>query len=145
MMMVVESRRPRCWSCKQLGHISKFCHKKDPPNAAAATAITTATTTTTTITTATISSENKTPGKESDQPPPQKKTPRKAGPKWPKRGKKSQTKTDDKTAAASRAKNANPDLTSIYIPASVTAPIPPNITEIQFSQQPRPLPGRKPK
>ena len=31
MMVVVEGRRPRCWICKQLGHISKFCPKKDPP------------------------------------------------------------------------------------------------------------------
>ena len=36
-MVVVEGRRPRCWSCKQLGHISKFCPKKDPPHASAAT------------------------------------------------------------------------------------------------------------
>ena len=25
MMVVVEGRQPRCWSCKQLGHIAKFC------------------------------------------------------------------------------------------------------------------------
>ena len=70
MMVVVEERRPRCWSCKQLGHISKFCPPKNPPNAAAPAAATA--TTATTITTATISSENKTPEMESGQPPPKK-------------------------------------------------------------------------
>ena len=54
MMVVVEGRRPRCWSCKQLGHIPRFCPQKDSTNAAVSTAPTT--TTTTTVTTATISS-----------------------------------------------------------------------------------------
>ena len=45
-MMVVEGRRPRCWSCKQPGHISRFCPKKDPPSAAVSTASTTTTTAT---------------------------------------------------------------------------------------------------
>ena len=31
MMVIVEDRRPCCWSCKQLGNISKFCPPKDPP------------------------------------------------------------------------------------------------------------------
>ena len=54
MMVVVEGRCPRCWSCKQLGHISKFCPKKVLPNTLAATAaLVTTTTTTTTVTTAT--------------------------------------------------------------------------------------------
>ena len=43
MMVIVEGRRLRCWSCKQLGHISKFCPKKDPPKAPAAAAATVAT------------------------------------------------------------------------------------------------------
>ena len=43
MMVIVEGRRPRCWSCKQLGHISKFCPKKDPSKALAAAAATVAT------------------------------------------------------------------------------------------------------
>ena len=63
MMVVVEGQRPCCWSCKQLGHISKFCPQKDPPNAAVAMTTTATTTTTATITTATISKENKTPEK----------------------------------------------------------------------------------
>ena len=29
MMVVVEGRQPRCWSCKQLGHIAKFCPQKE--------------------------------------------------------------------------------------------------------------------
>ena len=28
MIVMVEGRRPRCWSCKQIGHISKFCPEK---------------------------------------------------------------------------------------------------------------------
>ena len=43
MMVIVEGRCPRCWSCKQLGHISKFCPKKDPSKAPAAAATTVAT------------------------------------------------------------------------------------------------------
>ena len=31
MMVVVEGRQPRCWSCKQLGHIAKFCLQKEQP------------------------------------------------------------------------------------------------------------------
>ena len=27
-MMVVEGRRPRCWACKEIGHIAKFCPRK---------------------------------------------------------------------------------------------------------------------
>ena len=46
MMVIVEGRRPRCWSCKQLGHIAKFCPKKDPPQAPAPAAATAATETT---------------------------------------------------------------------------------------------------
>ena len=72
MMVVVEGQRPRCWSCKQLGHISKFYPKKDPPNVAAPAASTT-TTTATTITTATISSKTSCPtAKESGQVQPKK-------------------------------------------------------------------------
>ena len=60
MMVIVEGRHPRCWSCMQLGHISKFCPQKDPPKAAAATV-----TTATTVSTVTIS--DATPEKEPDQ------------------------------------------------------------------------------
>ena len=27
-MMMVEGRRPRCWGCKQVGHIAKFCPQR---------------------------------------------------------------------------------------------------------------------
>ena len=42
---VVEGRRPRCWGCKQVGHIAKFCPQK-PENKEKAAAATTTTTTT---------------------------------------------------------------------------------------------------
>ena len=67
MMVVVEGRRPRCWSCKQLGHISKFCLQKDPPNAAAATVATE--TAAATVSTAT-NSETRTTEKEPDHAQP---------------------------------------------------------------------------
>ena len=63
MMVVVEGRHPRCWSCRQFVHISKFCPQKDPqkaPTAAAATE-----TAATTVSTVAIS-EIRT-GKELDQ------------------------------------------------------------------------------
>ena len=64
MMVVVEDRRLCCWNCKQLGHISKFCPKKDPPQAPAAATVTTEAVATT-VSTATIS-ETMT-AKEQDQ------------------------------------------------------------------------------
>ena len=64
MMVIVEGRLPRCWSCKQLGHISKFCPGKNPLNAAAATAATE--TAATTVSTATISSKTKGNQKETE-------------------------------------------------------------------------------
>ena len=48
MMVMVEGRRPRCWACKQIGHIAKFCPQKNE-NAAATTTSDSAATTTTTI------------------------------------------------------------------------------------------------
>ena len=44
-MVAVEDRRPHCWSCKQLGHIAKFCPQKEQSATTNATATTTATTT----------------------------------------------------------------------------------------------------
>ena len=118
MMVVVEGRRPRCWSCKQLGHISKFCPQKNPANAAAATDTTATTTTTATITTAITSS--KTPEKESGQVQP---------PKNPEEGwtevTKKKKKSPKKTTTASPAKNADPDSPAL----STTEPIPRDITE----------------
>ncbi len=40
MMVMVEGRRPRCWGCKQVGHIAKFCPQR-PDNKAASTTTTT--------------------------------------------------------------------------------------------------------
>ena len=70
MMVFVEGRRPHCCCCKQLGHISKFCPGKNPPNAAAATAATE--TAATTASTATINSETKGAGKETENIQPKK-------------------------------------------------------------------------
>ena len=55
MIVMVEGRRPRCWSCKKIGHISKFCPEKLENAAAAATATTTTTVSTATTTTTTSS------------------------------------------------------------------------------------------
>ena len=140
MMVVVEGRRLRCWSCKQLGHISKFCPQKDPPSAAVSTAPTA--TTTAIITTATISSAT---AKESGQV-----QPKKAEGGWTevsRKKKKSPQKVEDKastmtiTAAASPAKGTDserslqesppksPPKASPYIPKSVTASVPRHIVE----------------
>ena len=45
MLVVVEGRRPRCWTCKKIGHIAKFCPEKTE-NAAPTTTASAATTTT---------------------------------------------------------------------------------------------------
>ena len=37
MMVVVEGRRPRCWGCKQLGYIAKFCPQKEQSASTTAT------------------------------------------------------------------------------------------------------------
>ena len=46
MMVVVEGRRPCCWGCKQLGHITKFCPQKNQQNDTNATTVTATTATT---------------------------------------------------------------------------------------------------
>ena len=60
MMVMVEGRRPRCWGCKQIGHIAKFCPQR-PENKekASATLTTTTTTTTTKDAAATTTTNNK--------------------------------------------------------------------------------------
>ena len=55
MMVVVEGRRPRCWGCKQIGHIAKFCPQKAEKNEKAAA--TTTTTTKDTVATTTINKQ----------------------------------------------------------------------------------------
>ena len=69
MIVMVEGRRPRCWSCKKIGHIPKFCPEK-PENAATAAAVAAAatTTTTTTASTATISKTAETQDPSQGQP-----------------------------------------------------------------------------
>ena len=47
MMVVVEGRRPLCWSCKQLGHFERSCHQKATTTATKTNDTTTTTTTTT--------------------------------------------------------------------------------------------------
>ena len=128
MMVIVEGRCPCCGSCKQLGHISKFCPQKDPPKAAAATV--TAETAATTVSTATIS-ETRTSEKELDHAQPKKVE------DWievTRKKKKSLKKAEDKSATASPAKNmesasAKVSTPGAFIPKSVTAPIPYHITE----------------
>ena len=61
MIVMVEGRRPRCWSCKQIGHISKFCPEKPENAAAAATATTTTVSTATTTTTSSKTAEARDP------------------------------------------------------------------------------------
>ena len=46
MIVMVEGRRPRCWSSKQIGHISKFCPEKPENTPTAATAASKTATTT---------------------------------------------------------------------------------------------------
>ena len=43
MIVLVEGRRPRCWGCKQIGHIAKFCPQR-PENKEKTTSTTTTTT-----------------------------------------------------------------------------------------------------
>ena len=58
MIVMVEGRRPRCWGCKQIGHIAKFCPQR-PENKEKASATLTTTTTTTKDAAATTTTINK--------------------------------------------------------------------------------------
>ena len=52
MIVMVEGRRPRCWGCKQIGHIAKFCPQRSENKEKASATLTTtkdAAATTTTI------------------------------------------------------------------------------------------------
>ena len=60
MMVVVEGRRSRCWGCKQVGHIAKFCPQKAQDAGTENTAATAAAATTTI--------NNKQPSKEEQGP-----------------------------------------------------------------------------
>ena len=100
-MVIVEGRRPRCWSCKQLGHISKFCPKKDPPQAPAAAAATAATETAATAVSTVTTTE-----KEQGIATP------KTVEEWievnRKKKKKSPQKSEDKQSSASPVKEVEP-------------------------------------
>ena len=60
MMVVVEGRRPRCWGCKQVGHIATFCPQKAQDAGTENPAVTAAAATTTI--------NNKQPSKEEQGP-----------------------------------------------------------------------------
>ena len=69
MIVLVEGRRPRCWGCKQIGHIAKFCPQR-PENREKVTLTTTTTTTTgdAAATTTTINKETEAKGTGPAQP-----------------------------------------------------------------------------
>ena len=66
MMVMVEGRRPRCWGCKQIGHIAKFCPQR--PENKASTSTTTTTTTTKDAAAPTITKEAEAKGPGQVQP-----------------------------------------------------------------------------
>ena len=61
IMVMVEGRRPRCWGCKQIGHIAKFCPQR-PENKEKASTTTTTTTKDVAASTITKEAEAKGPG-----------------------------------------------------------------------------------
>ena len=61
MIVLVEGRRPRCWGCKQIGHITKFCPQR-PENREKATTTTTGDAAATTTNTVNKEAEAKGPG-----------------------------------------------------------------------------------
>ena len=67
MMVMVEGRRPRCWGCKQVGHIAKFCPQR-PENKEKASTTTTTTTKDAAATTITINKEAEAKGPGQVQP-----------------------------------------------------------------------------
>ena len=66
MMVMVEGRCPRCWGCKQIGHIAKFCPQR-PENKEKAS-VTTTTTKDAVATTTTINKEAEAQGLSQVQP-----------------------------------------------------------------------------
>ena len=86
MIVLVEGRRPRCWGCKQIGHIAKFCPQR-PENKGK----TTSTTTTTTTTTGTQQPPSPTQSEKKRRPrarvqPSSNQAIKRAGRRWPERG-----------------------------------------------------------
>ena len=68
MMVVMEGRRPRCWGCKQIGHIAKFCPQRPENKEKAAPTATTTTKDIAAATTTTINKEAKAQGSGQVQP-----------------------------------------------------------------------------
>ena len=68
MMVMVEGRRPRCWGCKQIGHIAKFCPQRPEKKASTTTTTTTTTTKDVAATTITINKEAEAKGPGQVQP-----------------------------------------------------------------------------
>ena len=68
MMVMVEGRRPRCWGCKQVGHIAKFCPQRPANKEKASTTTTTTTTKDVAATTITINKEAEAKGPGQVQP-----------------------------------------------------------------------------
>ena len=145
MIVMVEGRRLRCWSCKQIGHISKFCPEKTENAVAAAAA---ATTTTASTATTTISKTAETQDPSQGQP----KTNDKEG--WsevtrkrrgsPKQGEKSliasppqnQTKTPEPAAATTAEQATTPTTkkgpqtpTTTKTTATSTTPVSPTLAK----------------
>ena len=67
MMVMVEGRRPRCWGCKQIGHIAKFCPQRPENKEKASTSTTTTTTKDAAAPTITKEAEAKGPGQVQPQ------------------------------------------------------------------------------
>ena len=67
MMVMVEGRRPRCWGCKQIGHIAKFCPQRPENKEKASTSTTTTTTKDAAASTITKEAEAKGPGQVQPQ------------------------------------------------------------------------------
>ena len=79
MMVVVEGRRPRCWGCKQVGHIAKFCPQKAQDAGTENPAATAAAATTTTI----INNKHQVRRSRAQVRASPRQITRRAGPRWP--------------------------------------------------------------
>ena len=135
MIVMVEGRRPRCWSCKQIGHISKFCPDKPENTVAAAAAAKTATAPTATISkTAEAQDSGQAEPKTNDQEGWSEVTRKRRG--SPKQGEKSpiasppqkQTKapaTAESSASTPATKKTPEVLTTTKKPATVMTPASP--------------------
>ena len=147
MIVMVEGRRPRCWSCKQIGHISKFCPEKPEKAAAAAAAAATTVSTATTTTTSSKTAEAQDPSqgqpKTNDKEGWSEVTRKRRG--SPKQGEKcliasppqNQTKTPEPAAATTQEKATTPTTkkgpqtptTTTKTTATSTTPVSPTLAK----------------